>query len=100
MKKNHILRALALGAFSSEEDTLWQKVVEIASENLSWIPESVMHYEEVYSRIGIRQEVTETHPTLRKQESGEVELTFHHTHSSIIHIRVRDSELGDAPYSL
>jgi hypothetical protein len=89
MKKNYILRVLPLaagilflffavcGAFSSDEDTLWQKAVEIASKNVSWIPESVIHYEEVYSRIGFRQEVTETHSTLRKQESGEVELTFH-----------------------
>ena len=63
-------------AFSSEQDLLWQKAVEVAAANSDWIPEKVIHYEEVYSRLGIRQEVTETHSTLQKLESGEVELTF------------------------
>ncbi len=68
-------------ARASEQNPLWQKAMQIAAANNSWVPGHVIHYEEVYSRIGLRQELTETHTTLQKYdsgdvESGEVELTF------------------------
>jgi hypothetical protein len=71
-----LLLFAACSAFSSAEDPLWQKAVEVATANLNWIPEKVVLLEEVYSRLGLRQEVTETYSTLRRENSGQVELTF------------------------
>jgi hypothetical protein len=62
--------------FSSETGSLWQKAVKVASENENWVPGTVIHIEEVYSRIGVRQELNETHSSLKYNNSGEVELTF------------------------
>ena len=61
---------------ASDQDQLWEKAVKIATANNSWVPGYVIHYEEVYSRLGIRQEVTETHSVLQRHDSGDVELTF------------------------
>lgn len=41
---------------ASEQDPLWQKAMEIAAANANWVPGHVIHFEEVYSRIGLRQE--------------------------------------------
>ncbi len=61
---------------ASETDNLWQKAVKVASENDNWVPGTVIHIEEVYSRIGVRQELNETYSSLQSNKSGEVELTF------------------------
>jgi hypothetical protein len=57
-------------------DNLWQKAIKVASENENWVPGRVTHIEEVYSRIGVRQELNETHSSLKSNNAGEVELTF------------------------
>jgi hypothetical protein len=61
---------------ASDHDPLWQKAVKIASANDNWVPGYVVHREEVYSRIGIRQEKTITHSQLRRHEKPDVEVTF------------------------
>jgi hypothetical protein len=58
------------------QDPLWQKALEIASHNDHWVPGYVVHNEEVFSRIGIRQEKTITHSRVTPHESREVEVTF------------------------
>ena len=63
-------------AWGSDQDPLWQKAVEIASANDNWVPGHVIHREEVYSRIGIRQEKTITHSLLQRYEKRDVEVTF------------------------
>jgi hypothetical protein len=61
---------------ASENGTLWQKAVKVASENENWVPGTVIHIEEVYSRLGVRQELNKTYSSLKSNNSGEVELTF------------------------
>lgn len=63
-------------AWGTDQDPLWQKAVEIASANDNWVPGYVIHNEEVYSRIGIRQEKTVTYSELHRHQSREVEVTF------------------------
>ena len=72
-----LLTGLTTGvAWGSDQDPLWQKAVEIASANDNWVPGHVIHYEEVYSRIGIRQEKTITHSLLQRYEKRDVQVTF------------------------
>ncbi len=52
------------------------KAVRIAAENDNWVPGFVIHYEEVYSRIGIRNETTETHSSLQRYTGKNVEAVF------------------------
>ena len=61
---------------ASDLDPLWQKAVEIASANDNWVPGHVIHREEVYSRMGIRQEKTITHSELQRHEKPDVQVTF------------------------
>ena len=61
---------------ASDLDPLWQKAVEIASANDNWVPGHVIHREEVYSRMGIRQEKTITHSELQRHDKPDVEVTF------------------------
>jgi len=72
------LTALMTGstAYTVGQDPLWLKAVEIANDNEKWVPGYVIHNEEVYSRIGIRQEKTETHSRLNPYENRDVEVTF------------------------
>ena len=63
-------------AWGTDQDPLWQKAVEIASANNNWVPGHVIHEEEVYSRIGIRQENTVTHSELQRHQNRDVEVTF------------------------
>jgi hypothetical protein len=62
--------------YSKDEDPLWMKAVRIAAENDNWVPGFVIHYEEVYSRIGIRNETTETHSSLQRHTGKNVEAVF------------------------
>ena len=92
----HVLVFSAVRA--SEQDPLWQKAMQIAAANDSWVPGHVIHYEEVYSRIGLRQELTETHTTLHRYdagnvEAGEVELTF-------LNLNLNPCSSGDQSVSL
>jgi hypothetical protein len=61
---------------AGNHDPLWEKAVKIASANDNWVPGYVVHREEVYSRIGIRQEKTITHSQLTRHEKPDVEVTF------------------------
>jgi hypothetical protein len=63
-------------AYTVGQDPLWQRALDIASTNERWVPGHVVHDEEVYSRIGIRQEKTETHSRITPLEGSEVEVTF------------------------
>jgi hypothetical protein len=58
------------------EDPLWQKALAIASNNEKWVPGFVVHNEEVYSRLGIRQENTETRSELSPHRNREVTVRF------------------------
>jgi hypothetical protein len=57
-------------------DHLWEKAFEIAATNENWIPGYVIHNEEVFSRLGIRKERTETHSLLARHDGRDVEVTF------------------------
>jgi hypothetical protein len=63
-------------AYTVGQDPLWQRALEIASVNDHWVPGHIVHDEEVYSRIGIRQEKTETYSRITPHEGKEVEVTF------------------------
>ena len=72
-----LISGLTVGTLcASDQDPLWLKAVEIASANDNWVPGHVVHREEVYSRIGIRQEKTITHSELGRHEKPDVEVTF------------------------
>ena len=71
-----ILLGTAAVIVSGVDDPLWQKAVAIASANENWVPGYVIHNEEVYSRIGIRQENTVTHSELHPYENRDVEVIF------------------------
>jgi hypothetical protein len=58
------------------QDPLWQRAMEIATANENWVPGFVVHLEEVYSGLGIRQEKIETHSSLDRHHNREVEATF------------------------
>jgi hypothetical protein len=61
---------------AQESLSLWEKAVKIAAENAKWVPGFVIHFEEEYSRFGIRQELIETHSLLHENDSHEVEVNF------------------------
>ena len=71
-----ITACAAAAAWGSDQDPLWQKAVEIASVNDNWVPGHVIHREDVYSRLGIRQEKTVTHSQLQRHQKRDVEVTF------------------------